>query len=224
MSAAALTASHYGVVRFGELQCGAVVLTDGSRGYVRSQITGLLGFTGRQRGDRFARFMGEIAPNCLSELQKKGVTVSLPSGQRAQFFPAGIIADLAKAIVSAQCAGRLHKARRGAVAACLTILAALAATGEAALIDEATGYQRDRAPAALQEVFERAAQQRREYDALCLEERFDKEQSSAAGRVLNRRRYTKRVRAARLKALDLQIPLFAYVHNAPFLTSSTEGI
>jgi hypothetical protein len=35
MNAPILTASHYGVVHFGDLECEAVVLKGGERGYVR---------------------------------------------------------------------------------------------------------------------------------------------------------------------------------------------
>jgi len=61
-----LTASHYGVVHFGNLDCEAVVLTTGERGYVRRQLMKLLGFSERQKGARFAVFLQEIAPNSLS--------------------------------------------------------------------------------------------------------------------------------------------------------------
>jgi hypothetical protein len=36
MNTSVLTASHYGVVHFGDLDCEAVVLTTGERGYVRA--------------------------------------------------------------------------------------------------------------------------------------------------------------------------------------------
>src|SRR5690606_27577661 len=154
-----LKASHYGVVRFGDLECEAVVLKDGERGYVRRQIVKLLGFTDRKRGDRFASFLQEIAPNSLSSLNKKEVSILLPSGQKAQFFPAGVIADVASAVVDAAIDGTLHKARRGIVPNCMKIMRSLATTGEVALIDEATGYQHRRAPDALQELIAKLLRQ-----------------------------------------------------------------
>jgi len=140
-----LTASHYGVVHFGNLDCEAVVLTTGERGYVRRQLAKLLGFSERQKGARFAAFLQEIAPNSLSSLNKKEATVLLPSGQKAQ--------------VDSAIAGTLHRARKGIVGNCLTIMRALAATGEVALIDEATGYQHHRAPDALQELISKLLRQ-----------------------------------------------------------------
>ena len=38
MSTPILTTSHYGVVRFGDLAVEAVVLEDGTRGYVQRQL------------------------------------------------------------------------------------------------------------------------------------------------------------------------------------------
>ena len=159
MNTCILTASHYGVVRFGDLQCEAVVLNGGERGYVRRQLMKLLGFAERQRGDRFAGFLREIAPNSLSLLNKQEATILLPSGQKAQFFPSGIIADVASAVVNAAIDGTLHKARRGIVPNCMKIMHALATTGEVALIDEATGYQFHRAPDALQDLIAKLLRQ-----------------------------------------------------------------
>ena len=152
MTSSILTASHYGVVHFGDLECEAVVLAGGERGYVRRQLAKLLGFTDRQRGDRFAKFLLEFAPKSLSCIEKKRVTILLPSGQKAQLFPAGIIADIASSVVDSAIDGTLHKARRSIVPNCMKIMRALATTGEIALIDEATGYQYHRAPDALQDL------------------------------------------------------------------------
>jgi hypothetical protein len=152
MNTSILTASHYGVVRFGDLECEAVVLKGGERGYVRRQLAKLLGFHETHKGGRFARFLADFAPNSLSELDKTREPILLPSGRQTQFFPAGIIADLASAVVNSALTGTLHKARKGIVPNCMKIMHALATTGEVALIDEATGYQYHRAPDALQDL------------------------------------------------------------------------
>ena len=119
MNTTVLTASHYGVVRFGDLQCEAVVLKGGERGYVRRQLAKLLGFHETHKGGRFARFLADFAPNSLSALEKTREPILLPSGRQAQFFPAGIIADVASAVVSAAINGTLHKARQGIVPNCM---------------------------------------------------------------------------------------------------------
>lgn len=159
MNASILTASHYGVVHFGDLDCEAVVLTTGERGYVRKELAKLLGFHESHKGGRFARFLADIAPNSLSLLEKSSGQILLPSGRQTQFFPTGIIADVATSVVDAAIAGTLHRARQGIVGNCLTIMRALATTGEVALIDEATGYQHHRAPDALQELISKLLRQ-----------------------------------------------------------------
>lgn len=154
-----LAASHSGMVRFGDLACEAVVLNTGERGYVRRQLASLLGFHETHKGSRFARFLADFAPNSLSAWEKTQWPILLPSGRQAQFFPAGIIADLASAVVNAAVNGTLHKARKSIVPNCMKILHALATTGEVALIDEATGYQYRRAPDALQELINKLLRQ-----------------------------------------------------------------
>lgn len=68
----------------------------------------LLGFHQTHNGGRFARFLAGFVPNPLSALEKTRAPILLPSGRPAQFFPAGIIADVASAVASA--ADRLRAA------------------------------------------------------------------------------------------------------------------
>jgi hypothetical protein len=159
MNATLLTASHTGVVRFGDLECEAVVLVDGERGYVRRELARMLGFNAVYQGSRFAQFLAEIAPNALENRGKIGLPILLPSGQQGQFFPAGIIPEVATGVVTAALDGTLHKARLGLVPNCLAILRTLATTGEVALIDEATGYQYHRTSDALQELIAKLLRQ-----------------------------------------------------------------
>ena len=90
-----------GVVRFGDLECDAVVLLGGERGYVRRELAKLLGIHQNNEGRRFSRLLAEIAPNTQTLQEKIGSPILLPSGQKAQFFPAGIIPEVATGVVSA---------------------------------------------------------------------------------------------------------------------------
>ena len=83
----------------------------------------------------------------------------LPSGRRAQFFPAGVITQIASGVIDAALDHTLHRARRKLVPNCMKIMRSLATTGEVALIDEATGYQHHRAPDALQELISKLLRQ-----------------------------------------------------------------
>lgn len=159
MNTPILTASHYGVVHFGDLDCEAVVLTTGERGYVRKELAKLLGFHENNTGHRFRQILADYAPNSLSELDKFDSPICLPNGRRAQFFPAGVITMIASGVIDAALSRTLHRARQKLVPNCMKIMRALATTGEVALIDEATGYQHHRAPDALQELISKLLRQ-----------------------------------------------------------------
>ena len=159
MNASILSASHCGVVHFGDLDCEAVVLTTGERGYVRKQVAKLLGVHENNTGHRFRQILADFSPKSLSEIEKFESPISLPSGRRAQFFPAGVITQIASGVIDAALDHTLHSARRKLVPNCMKIMRALATTGEVALIDEATGYQHHRAPDALQELISKLLRQ-----------------------------------------------------------------
>jgi len=159
MNASTLSASHCGVVHFGDLDCEAVVLTTGERGYVRKQVAKLLGVHENNTGHRFRQILADFSPKSLSELDKFESPISLPSGRRAQFFPAGVITQIASGVIDAALDHTLHSARRKLVPNCMKIMRALATTGGVALIDEATGYQHHRAPDALQELISKLLRQ-----------------------------------------------------------------
>ena len=159
MNASTLSASHCGVVHFGDLDCEAVVLTTGERGYVRKQVAKLLGVHENNTGHRFRQILADFSPKSLSELDKFESPISLPSGRRSQFFPAGVITQIASGVIDAALDHTLHSARRKLVPNCMKIMRALATTGEVALIDEATGYQHHRAPDALQELISKLLRQ-----------------------------------------------------------------
>jgi len=144
--------SHYGTIRIGDLEFDAVVLEDGTRGYVQRQLLQAIGFTGKGRSVRFRRFLAENAPSALNMLDKTdSPVVIMKNGGTANFAPVGVLTEIAAGVVDAVANGTLHTQRQGAVAPCCAILRALAKTGEVALIDEATGYQYHREPDALQD-------------------------------------------------------------------------
>ena len=159
MNASTLSASHCGVVHFGDLDCEAVVLTTGERGYVRKQVAKLLGIHENNTGHRFRQILADFSPKSLSEMDKFQSPILLPSGRRAQFFPAGVITQIASGVIDAALDHTLHRARRKLVPNCMKIMRSLATTGEVALIDEATGYQHHRAPDALQELISKLLRQ-----------------------------------------------------------------
>lgn len=149
--------THYGPITVGDTHIDAVVLADGSRGYVLRQLAEAIGFGNKKlTGSRFSRFLAEIAPNALNIFEKtSSQVVKLPNGANASFTPVGILTEIVSGVVDAGCNGKLHPQRAHILPRCMAILKALAVTGEASLIDEATGYQYHRAPDYLQNLFDR---------------------------------------------------------------------
>ena len=78
--------THYGVVRFGEMGCDAVVLNDGSRGYLRRQLAQLIGQHIHNRSSRFTQIVADFAPKSLSLLEKSDSQILMPHGGNGQFF------------------------------------------------------------------------------------------------------------------------------------------
>lgn len=146
--------THCGTIHFGaDVECEALVLENGERGFNRRQVMQVIGFHKDSKADRFRRFLTEIAPNALTLFEKKGLQVVMPSGQKAYFIPCDVIPEFASGVIHQALDGTLHPQRRMLIAPCLKIQDALAKVGIASLIDEATGYQYHRAPDHLQILF-----------------------------------------------------------------------
>lgn len=149
-----LRVTHHGVAKNGT-ECA--VLSDGRRGYVMRSLQRAIGMTGQNRVMQFRSFVADFAPNALMYMGETGYAteVSMPHGGVAKWVEAGILTELASGVIEAALDGRLGKRRAHLIAPCRELLKALGKTGEAALIDEATGYQYHRAPDALQDLFSR---------------------------------------------------------------------
>ncbi len=146
--------THYGTVHFGaDVECEAVVLADGRRGFNRRQLVETVGFNKNVSGSRFGRFLAEIAPNALKVYEETSSSVSMPNGAIATFISCDVIPELASAVIRQAVAGTLSHQRRFLIEPCLAIQYSLSKVGIASLIDEATGYQYHRAPDALQDLF-----------------------------------------------------------------------
>lgn len=78
--------THYGVVRFGEMGCDAVVLDDGSRGYLRRQLAELIGLHSKNPSNRFANICADFSPKSLSLLVKSESPILMLHGGNGQFF------------------------------------------------------------------------------------------------------------------------------------------
>lgn len=150
----------YGTIHIGDIDLECVVLADGTSGYVKRQFLEAIGVKGKNLSTRFRDFLAEIAPNALNIIEKsESPVIKMPSGGTASFVPAGVLTEVVAGVMDAAIDGKLHAQRRHLVQPCQAIYRALARTGEAALIDEATGYQRNRAPDYLQTLFDKLIRQ-----------------------------------------------------------------
>ncbi len=102
-----------------------------------------------------------VASNNLKPFISNGFTVPqilyqpAGGGQVTLGYEGSILPDVCLVYLAARRAGKLHKPQEHIAEACEIILGALARTGIAALIDEATGFQADRGRDALQRLFNR---------------------------------------------------------------------
>ncbi|CDH44749.1 P63C domain-containing protein [Candidatus Contendibacter odensensis] len=148
--------THYGTVHFGaDVECEALVLANGERGFNRRQVMRVVGFRNNNPSTHFRSFLAEIAPKSLVMFDKTESPVIMPHGGNARFIPCDVIPDFAAGVIRQAVTGTLHQKRRGLIEPCLAIQESLAKVGIASLIDEATGYQYHRAPDALQDLFTR---------------------------------------------------------------------
>lgn len=122
--------SHYGVVRFGEIECEAVVLESGERGFVQRQFAQVLGFRQKSPSTQIRRFLGDFAPKALKELDKSGSSkVLMPHGGHAAFIPATAVTATVTGVIRAGVDGELHATQRPALDACLRMQESMASVG-----------------------------------------------------------------------------------------------
>ncbi len=77
MSTPILTTSHYGVVRFGDLAVEAVVLEDGTRGYVQRQLATAIGLHESRRGSQLKTLLSDVAPGAAEVLQENACSIRM---------------------------------------------------------------------------------------------------------------------------------------------------
>lgn len=154
-----------GVLSIGEMELPCFVLSDGTRVLSGRGLAAAFGQTASQgastaaSGDR--RMPGFLASNSLStyvsdelaDLANSPIRFTSPRGGGVVLgYQATILPEICKAIVRARQENALKSHQKGLVTAAETLLIALAKTGIVALVDEATGYQYDRARDELQKI------------------------------------------------------------------------
>ena len=151
-------------LRVGDMEIPCYVLEDGRRVLSLGGMIKALGMAhgtaGGGEGDRMAGFSStkSISPfvsNDLAAMIKSPVRFQSPTGgSPVTGYEATILADLCDAVLASRKAGALHYQQEHIAQQCEILVRGFARVGIIALVDEATGYQRERAKDALAKILE----------------------------------------------------------------------
>ncbi|MCW0507214.1 P63C domain-containing protein [Aeromonas piscicola] len=160
---ASLPIAEYGSIdtplRIGDVEIQCYVLDDGSRVLSQRGIVSGLGMS-TAAAERLINFVGSerLKPfinNEIMPLIENPIKFRHRSGGGVAFgYPATILADICDAILAARKAGNLQKQQEHLAERAEILVRGFARVGIVALIDEATGYQRDREKNALAKILE----------------------------------------------------------------------
>lgn len=142
----------------GEIKIPCYVLSDRKRVLVQHNMAAAIGLSGTG-GSRITRFIRgnqieEFINDSLIEAIENPIKFRLPKGGTANGYDANILVDLCEAVLSARDAGKLLKNQEIIAKQCEVLIRGLARVGIIALIDEVTGYQKDRAANDLAKILE----------------------------------------------------------------------
>lgn len=158
-------ATHEGELHIGGSTLPCAVLEDGTRVLTQWGFLRAIGRSGRPAAGRGSD-VEKVAPFLALENLKRYVTKELedstkpiifrlPSGVKAYGYRAEILPKVCEVYLQARDEEKLLKSQEKFARACEILMRGLAHVGIVALVDEATGYQADRAKNALTEILER---------------------------------------------------------------------
>lgn len=185
-------ATHQGQMAIGDLQLECYVLQDGRRVFNKRGMAKALGLKS-EGGNAFMKTMqgkglGSVLPEDLREKINNPINFKPLIQDIAHGYAADILADVAKAIVTAAETGSgLTKAQQPLVSQAKILLHAFAKIGVIALIDEATGYQQIRDPGALRLLVQQyISAEKQEWDKQFPDSFYDE-----LNRMYNSKKFTK---------------------------------
>lgn len=150
-------------LRIGDIEIPCYVLEDERRVLQQTHVIRALnmshGGSYSTGGDRLAKFaaqgrLKEFVSNELLDRTANPIRFRTPQGSLAYGYEATILADLCDAILAARRDGKLQKQQAHVADRAEILVRGFARVGIIALVDEATGYQRDRANNALAQILE----------------------------------------------------------------------
>lgn len=150
-------------LKIGDIEIPCYVLEDGTRVLSQRGVVGGLGMSWGSSsggGDRLTSFLSgkAVSPFVSKELMlliESPIKFRTSLGGGLTFgYPATILADICEAVLAARNAQLLQKQQLHIAHQCEILVRGFARVGIIALVDEATGYQRDRAKDALAKILE----------------------------------------------------------------------
>lgn len=150
--------THSGVLEVAGARLKCFVLDDGQRLFSKRGLARGIGYTDAVGGSRIADLIGTKAlKSYISDSLRVGLTMPVSfneGGKTITGIPARFLPQLCNAILAAWVDGNLNHQQRGIAKQCEVVLGAFGEVGVIALVDEATGYQHDRASDALAKILE----------------------------------------------------------------------
>lgn len=147
----------------GDVEIPCYVLEDGTRVLsLRGLVSGLGISSGSTRSGE-SRISTFVEADVIKRHAKTDLTTALntpirflpPHGGRSAYgYPATLLADICEAVLAARSAEKLSPGQTAVANQCEVLVRGFARVGIIALVDEATGYQRDRAKDALAKILE----------------------------------------------------------------------
>lgn len=157
-------ASHDGVLKIGNAEIPCAVLEDGTRLLTQAGFLEALGRSSKPKGrsqqvaDGLPPFLStkSLSPLITQEIIDTTVPVVFrtTSGSKALGYRAELLPIVCNLFLTARDLKLLTAQQQEIAAKCDILIRALAQVGIVALVDEATGYQRDRAATALAQILE----------------------------------------------------------------------
>jgi len=158
-------ATHWGDLNIGESSIQCAVLEDGTRVLTRATFVKAIGRKGKVKGGRAYDKEFEIPVFLTAKNLKPYVSDELLENSRPIIFSikkqeyigykAELLPSTCSVFIDADDAGKSTANQKHIVERCKLLLRGLATVGIIGLIDEATGYQYDRARHALEEVLDK---------------------------------------------------------------------
>lgn len=146
-------ATHKGILHVGDIDLECYVLEDGRRVINKRGMAKAIGLKS-EGGNAFMKTMGrkgmgsEVGQKLL-DLIENPIYFKYMRSDPGHAYEADVLVEVCKAIQRAHAAGKLTSAQESMYQQATALLNAFGKIGVVALIDEATGYQRERSPDAL---------------------------------------------------------------------------